>query len=142
MKHDRQISLRVRGSALLLAIVLLAVMSLGAGVTWRRLTSNAERQFRAELSERAWQIAEAGLDKAVSELRAGRNAYHGEENRPFDRGSFSVKVEPAPPHGYTVRVTGMVHDGTVVFAERRLAALIELSQAGRIVQYRIWEEQP
>ncbi len=142
MDHARPNGSETRGSALLLAIVMLAVMSLGAAVVWRSLTSTTDRQFRAELEERAWHTAEAGLEKAIAALRESGTAYTGEKDTPFDRGSFTVQVIDSTPNTYELRSDGTVHDGKVVFAERHLAATLELDASARVVRYLVREEWP
>ncbi len=142
MKGTERMRAGDRGAALLLAVVMLAVMSLGAGVAWQRLAFSTDRQFRAESNERAWHSAEAGLETAVAQIRAQGGGYGGQENTPFDRGSFSVRVESGKRGTYTLEAVGRVHDERVVFAERRLKATLEMSEEGRVLRYRVLEEKP
>ncbi len=108
------------GSALLMAVVLVMVLSIGASAVWHYLHVTLKETTRQEKLTMAMHLAEAGLDKAVAALRA-RPGYKGEQKTPLGRGRFSVTVTKAAAGGFHLVSTGEVAEdgrvqGTVVLA--------------------------
>jgi len=52
---------------------------------------------RSERALRAFHLAEAGLEKAIWELRRRGSEYTGEAQTPFENGTFSVTVSCTDP---------------------------------------------
>ncbi len=82
-----------RGTALLLVMGLLAVVTISVGSFLSLLHASVDYTRREEARTRAVHAAEAGLEKAVAELCAGRS-YTGETGTPVGDGTFSVSVAP------------------------------------------------
>lgn len=80
-----------RGSALLIAIVLVAALSIGAAAVVRLTHLTLRESGKDAKTEVARQLAEAGIEKAVATLRANP-AYTGEERTPLGAGRFTVAV--------------------------------------------------
>lgn len=128
------------GSALLLAVLLVAIMGIGSTALWRLLHSTLAEGRRYEKSEMALHLAEAGLEKAVAELRSQPDTYRGETDTQLGRGRFSVAVQPGPhPGEYRLESTGKLTDGGVAFARKTLEAELTLTNSGavRVFHWRV-----
>ncbi len=77
-----------RGTALLFALVVLAILSIGTSVLWRQIHGNFQQYRVAWHQEQAFQLAEAGLETAIAGLRQAQGDYGGEENVPLGGGFF------------------------------------------------------
>lgn len=121
---------RNTGSALLMAVVLLAVVAVGAAAVLRLYHIAFRESARGVKQEVARQLAEAGLDNALARLRVDA-AYAGEQNTPLGAGRFSVEVAR---NGGVFRI---VSTGEVVFEGRVMRAAVvrarvELAAGGRV----------
>jgi hypothetical protein len=126
---------RRRGSALFLAVGLVAVMSIGGAALWRYLQSTLAEARRAEITAVAQHLAEAGLEKAVASLRENPRTYRGEENTPLGRGRFSVSVEQPRPGEFIVIARGEMAETGDVQASQTLRAALTLSGRGEARAY-------
>jgi len=87
-------------------------------------------------------LAEAGLDKALAELRARPGAYRGESLTPLGDGLFSVDVrEEVPGQKYRITSTGAITGGKFMQAKGRVTASVRLGPGGGIEALR-WMEDP
>lgn len=126
---------RERGAALLMALMLVAVAGIGAGAVWSYLHVALHQSKRSEHTAVTQCLAEAGLDKAVAELRAKR-PYTGETNTCLDGGRFSVRVNAAGESGhYLLESLGEVANGSEVLARCALRAELTVSPEGGISRY-------
>ncbi len=101
------------GAALILAVVLVMVLGIGASAVWRYLHITLKETTRHEKLSVALHLAEAGLDKAVAELRA-KPEYRGEHKTALGLGRFSVTVTEESPNVFRLESTGeMAEEGRV-----------------------------
>ncbi|HPO14129.1 MAG TPA: hypothetical protein PLI09_11840 [Candidatus Hydrogenedentes bacterium] len=108
------------GAALILAVVLVMVLGIGASAVWRYLHITLKETTRQEKLAVALHLAEAGLDKAVAELRTTPE-YRGEQNTPLGQGRFSVVATTTAKDNFHLVSTGEMAEegrvqGTVVLA--------------------------
>ena len=87
------------GIALLFAILLLAVLSVGVAAFWHQLHDRLDASKHSERDGKLYYWAEAGLEKASVMLRSAPADYTGEKNTPIGLGQFSVKVQRLPDTG-------------------------------------------
>ncbi len=128
------------GSALLMAVVLVMVLSIGAAAVWHYLHVTLRETARQEKLTMALHLAEAGLDKAVAELRA-RPGYQGEQKTPLGRGRFSVTVTPqAASGGFQLVSTGEVAEDGRVQGAVVLAAELALGPDRTVKRYH-WRKE-
>ena len=124
-----------QGSALILAVVLVGVMSIGSAALWQYLHGTLREQSRNAQLDTAQHLAEAGLDKAVAMLRRDV-AYATEQDTPLGDGTFSVAVErPAAAGAYLILATGKLGDEVVVRATRTLVGELPVDSTGTIETY-------
>lgn len=129
-----------RGSALILAIGYLAVVTILASTFLTMLNRSVTYATQTEHEQACLNIAEGGLDKALAVLRVQPRSYRGEANTPLGEGRFSVTVEPGAGAGaYRVTSTAEVVGGGHVLAQARVAAEIELTGSGAVRTLR-WSE--
>jgi hypothetical protein len=128
------------GSALLITVMYLAAMTLFASTFLSFLNRTISHQRRTELKQICLNIAEAGLDKALAELRTHPTDYSGESGAPLGKGRFSVEVEPREQPGeYLIVSTAQVIGGKLVLSRARIAADVLLSADGTVRELR-WSE--
>lgn len=87
------------GIALIFAILLLAVLSVGAAAFWHQLHDRLDASNHSERDGKLYYWAEAGLEKATVMLRDAPGNYAGEKNTPIGLGQFSVEVQRLPSSG-------------------------------------------
>ena len=125
-----------QGSALIMAVVLIGVMSIGSAALWRYLHTTLREQTRNARTDTTQHLAEAGLEKALAILRTNR-AYEGEQDTPLGEGTFSVVVErPGATDTYRILSTGKLEDDDIVRATQTLIGDVTLDAAGTIKTYR------
>jgi len=123
-----------RGSALLAALVVLAIVGIGVSVVWSRLhITLGQVQQKAE-SRQAIYLAEGGLEKAVAKLRVQRE-YAGENGTALGAGRFSVQVSPLGEGRFRLLSTGELTSGATRMARRALEAELTLDASGAVVSY-------
>ena len=131
-----------RGAAMLLAIGVLAIMtiSLSATLTWFHVTFNYTNLQEAR--QTCSHIAEAGLDKALAEVKAGNRTYTGEPDTPLGDGSFSVDVAPADRPGWlSIQSTGTLPRGAASVVVR-LREEVQVDPAGNVLAIEWREVRP
>lgn len=137
-RHPVCRSERERGTALVLAVVALVIVTMFATAL---LTGYRQTKQRAGDSERQLicaNLAEAGLDKAIAELRANPDAYRGEADTMLGRGTFSVEVLPsATPGQFEIRSTGAIGGGAP--ARAQIVATVAFDASGQLRALR-WED--
>lgn len=81
-----------QGSALLAAIIfIVALGTLASAFLYNILATNSSFKRTSNLQV-AFNLAEAGIDKALAELSRSPSLYSGEEDTPLGEGTFSVSV--------------------------------------------------
>lgn len=122
---------REAGSVLIVAIVFVAILSIGTSAALRHLHMTMAEIKRQENVEAAPALAEAGLEKAFAMLRAHPGAYAGESDTPLGDGRFSVAVTRGPRAGvYAVRSEGIVADGVGRGEKQVIVAEMEIQPGG------------
>lgn len=124
---------RNAGSALLMAVVLLAVVSVGAAAALRLYHIAFRESSRGVKQEVARQLAEAGIENAVARLRADA-AYAGEKDTPLGAGRFSVEVARDGQAHELVSTGEIVFEGRVMRAAV-VRARLELAAGGRVHRF-------
>jgi type II secretory pathway component PulK len=125
-----------RGTALLFALVVLAILSIGTSVLWRQIHGNFQQYRVAWHQEQAFQLAEAGLETAIAGLRQAQGDYGGEENVPLGGGFFSVSVSPGKASGtFQIASTGRTENAAYRHDRVTLDATLTVSGDGRILVY-------
>jgi len=128
------------GSALLVVVCYLAAITIFASTFLSFLNRTVSDQRRTEIKQVTLNIAEAGVDKALAELRTRPADYRGETNISVGKGSFSVEVEPGDRRGeYRIISTAEVTNGKLVLSRTRVAANAVLSGGGAVRELR-WSE--
>lgn len=121
-----------RGSAMLLAIGILFIVTAGVSATLTWFHAAFDYTNAREARQVCAHIAEAGLDKALAELQAGNIAYTGESKTPIGDGTVSVTVAPAQRPGWLViQSTGRLPRGANTVTVR-LREDVRLDHAGSI----------
>jgi len=82
-----------RGTALIVALVFLSVLSIMTTVFVSNLISSSNFESSFEAKTKSFYIAEAGLNHALWELARAGDQYNGETGIPFGEGYFYVVVE-------------------------------------------------
>ena len=126
------------GSALVVTVVYLAVMTLFASTFIGYLNRTISSAGRAERKLVCIAIAEGGIDKAMAELRVRPDEYRGETNTPLGKGRFSVEVVPGAEE-YKITATAEIADGAVVMVRARVVADAVLTSSGSVRTLR-WSE--
>lgn len=125
-----------RGSALILAVGYLAVLTISATAFLTLLNRGIETLSRDERRQVCLNLAEAGIDTAVAALRAQGGAYAGERDTALGDGWFSVEVEaPAGGGAYRIVSRARLENGTWL----AVAADVALGPDGTARVLR-WEE--
>jgi Tfp pilus assembly protein PilX len=127
-------SVQQRGAALMMALMVLMIVSIGATVVFRHwhLSLQAQRNHIQAVETR--HLAEAGLEKALAQLRLNPD-YTGEENTPLGAGAFSVAVRSgAGFREYTLIATGATDQG-----KTRLTGQLRFASDGAVAVYH-WTE--
>jgi hypothetical protein len=127
------------GSVLLGALILIFIVSAGAGLVWRALQQQVDRQHRESRQEQVQQLAEAGVDTAIAALRHDRN-YAGEQDTPLGEGLFTVGVVRETGDAYAITSEAKLRDGAIVRAESTLLATVRLDGAGHIASL-LWRKK-
>jgi hypothetical protein len=128
-----------RGFAMVIVIGYLFIVA-AAGSAYIAFVHHCMAQAHArEQRQACLNLAEAGIDKAIAELRA-KPSYEGEKNTPLGEGSFSVSVKPGDKAGtWLIRSNGRISDKQYVFARARVAAEITLAPSGAVSRL-AWRE--
>jgi hypothetical protein len=121
------------------------ILALGVLMTLTALSTALLTGFHASMKQgnnRARQaqslnIAEAGIEKALIELRLSSAFYTGEENTPLGNGAFTVAVTPSGPGRFTVESTGTQNDGPARRSHVTVDAALDSSGGVRVLR---WEE--
>ena len=125
-------SRRERGFALVIALAYLLILSLFAVAFLRLVRLNMADAFNEEARIEAINLAQAGIEKAVAELRRD-STYRGETNTWLGDGFFRVAVEFLEERGnYRVVSTGRGEAPQRRFAHASLTFELVLAPDGTI----------
>jgi hypothetical protein len=121
-----------QGFALVVALAYLLFLSMFATAFLRMVRMNMADAFNEEARIEATNMAQAGIEKAVAELRRDPG-YRGEKDTPLGDGSFSVRVEPlAEPGRYRVIARGRGEAPQRRYAHAELTVELALYPDGAI----------
>lgn len=131
---------RKSGSALIAVVVYLLIVT-SLSVAFFGTLHRAMSQARINEQHRQCRyLAEAGIEKALAELRAAPGVYRGEQNTPLGSGTFSVDVAPeTAPGAYRIHATGALTDGQFVLAKCDETASVVFS--GTRIRALRWEDR-
>lgn len=125
-----------RGAALLFSLMVLVILSIGTSVLWQQVHGTLRQHRIAWHQEQAFQLAEAGLETAVAQLRETAGAYRGEKAVALGPGRFSVVVTPDDsPDTYVIHATGRLDHAAYHYDTARLKATLTLDGQGQIRRY-------
>jgi hypothetical protein len=85
-----------RGTALIVALVFLSVLSLMTTVFVSNLISSSNFESAFEAKTKSFNIAEAGLNHALWKLARAGDQYDGDTGVPFGEGFFDISVRSHP----------------------------------------------
>lgn len=134
MKRQKSRNARSRrGSAMIFALIVLFVLSLGTAVLWRQIHINLAGEHRAWRQEQAYQLAEAGLEHAIAHLRAGGAAETVLDRVPLGAGVYTVRITPGDePGAFRVASEAQLDAGDPKSGEVTLHARVGIT-GGRLV---------
>jgi hypothetical protein len=115
----------------MLALTILATALLSGFHRSMRQTKGRERELQC------MNLAEAGMAKALAELRVGDGSYHGEVNTPLGDGDFTVVVTPLGQQRFAVESTGTLNDRSDIQARVTVDAEVVRGEPVRVLR---WEE--
>lgn len=125
-----------RGTALMFALMVMAILSIGTSVLWSQIHGQLAQQRQTWRQEQAFQLAEAGLEQAVTSLRAASGQYTGEASVPLGPGAFTVTVQPSgAPGTYQIESWGTLDFATHRYDRAGLRAEVKLSSSGKLERY-------
>jgi len=131
---------RVQGSALILAIGYLTVITIFATAFLTLLHHTMSAMKEDQRRQVVANVAEGGLDKAIATLRAQPDTYRGEQNVPLGEGLFSVRVEAAEaPRTYRIVSEARLVDVAARGTHARVEAHLVLTPQGTVRELR-WVE--
>lgn len=129
-----------RGSVLLAAVILLAVVTIGASAALRLMHITVREEHKNDRGEIARQLAEAGVEKAVAVLRV-HPEYAGERETPLGAGRFTVIVK-RDAGVCSVESTGEVVFGSQVLDRAAIAARVTLGPDNAVTRFSCREVKP
>ena len=125
-----------QGTALMFALFVIVILSLGTTVLWRQLHGNLEQSRMAWRQEAAFQLAEAGLNRGIAEIRAQGPSYGGVTDAPLGPGTFTLIVTPGnAPGTYEMTSTGMLTNAAYHYEMTTLSASVTLGPNGLVSAY-------
>lgn len=132
MRHGPAARQREQGFALVIVLAYLLLLSLFATAFLRTVRMNMADAFNGEAQIEAANLAQAGVEKALAELRRDP-AYRGESDTSLGDGRFTVRVEPLAEAGrYRVTAQGHGEAPQRRFAHAELTVDLALNPDGTI----------
>ena len=118
------------------ALFVIAILSIGTTVLWQQLHSNLEQSRTAWRQEMAFQLAEAGLNQGIAELRAQGSGYSGVSDAPLGPGTFTLIVSPGETPGtFEMTSTGVLDYAAYRHEMATLSASVTIGPDGRVSAY-------
>jgi len=116
-----------RGTALILITAVFSSLFVLIGVSMTRGSSEYFLANRSYLNDVAFNLAEAGVEKALYEVSKPGSDYRGEKETPLGRGIFSVTLRPLDPAGsLEILATGTVQGPQSTQVEKKLRVLVQV----------------
>ena len=117
-----------------LALGILAALMLLSSTLFLLLNQTIPYLNSMNQHQSAYNLAEAGIDKALAELRMNP-AYDGEHNVPLGDGSFTVTVQKSGPYKYEIESIGFLQVEGRPKAQVRLAAHVVTNARGDLLEF-------
>ena len=118
---------------MIMVVGYLAVLTILLGAFLGLLHRIIDNENRAEWRQVCFNLAEAGIESAISELKTAPGEYRGENQTPLGEGCFSVSVEPGDSADkFFVTATGEIVNGDMPLASARIVAEVSVPQSGRV----------
>ncbi|MBI2435339.1 MAG: hypothetical protein HYV26_20980 [Candidatus Hydrogenedentes bacterium] len=129
------------GSVLLMAIVLVAVLGIGAAAVWQYLHVTLRETGREERTSAAMYLAESGVEHALALIARDPSTAVSIQQAPLGKGRYSVTVRALDPLG-RVAIDGVgevMSDDEVL--ERRVVHVEALLRPGASPTIREWRRE-
>ncbi len=117
------------GSALIISFIFMLVILVLVGSLFEFVTQNVKATRRAVAGEQAMALADAGVDKAVSELNATAGSYTGETGTVLGTGVFDSSVANLSASLKEITVTGYAPNKTNPQASRTVKIRVSINPA-------------
>ncbi len=129
-----------RGSAILTAIIFIAVLGTMVSAFLSNILaahSSAKRSYQCQI---AFNLAEAGIDKALTELSQSRSTYNGEKDTCLGQGAFSVSVSTSneSPKEKIITSTGYLPDSIKPKVKKTIEVTVQ--RRGKSLLITSWRE--
>ncbi|MFH1859651.1 MAG: hypothetical protein ABH870_01355 [bacterium] len=121
-----------RGSFYILAVVICTVLSILSHILITNISAEYLKCKRMEDKLYAFNLAEAGIEKAIWNLKKG-NKYTGESDTPLGKGKFSVNLEEKGSMIY-ITSTGYIQKTK---AKEKVKVIIDKEDLG----LELWEQK-
>jgi hypothetical protein len=116
-----------QGTALILITVVFSSLFILIGVSMTRGSSEYFLANRSYLNDVAFNLAEAGIEKALYELSKPGSDYQGEKETSLGRGIFSVTLRPLDSIGQVeILATGTVQGPQSTQVEKKIRILVQV----------------
>jgi len=120
-----------RGSALIAALVYLAVVTAFATAFITAIDRGMDIQHTAERHMICRNLAQGGVDLAIAEL--GKDpGYSGTRAMPLGEGEITVRVTRDAEGAYSIASTGQLRDGAMIRARYSARAKVRLTENGAV----------
>ncbi len=104
------------GYILILGIVVMAILITMSGALWGYTALQIKGSSQAISKTQAWHIAEAGIDKALSELNTG-SSFSGESDVALNEGTYTTTITSIDSNNKQIISTGYIPNSTNPIAE-------------------------
>ncbi len=136
-RHDKR---GERGVALLMALFLLAALSIGSTAAWQFMNRTFDEGRRFQHGQKAFLLAEAGLEKAVAELR-NDPAYAGDKDISLGEGRFTVRVTQRQGAVFSLESSGRLANPNYESFRTTLEATLRFGPGGRVEEFQWWPKK-
>ncbi len=119
-----------RGAAMLAAVFMMGVFSILGAAYWRQLHASLSHTRDLTKGQLSRELAEAGIARAVAELRVGNADFSGVEKVPLGDGVYSVQVAPEGDAQRLVTAVGALSDGDLLRRAVQIRTRVQLDGAG------------
>ena len=117
-----------RGSAMIVVVVYLAIMTTFASAFFVALHRTIDQTGRRERQEMCMHIAEGGIEKAIAELQHNAEAYSGERDTSLGEGVFTTEIEVLNPFTeYRITASAWLRDSMAKGSRATLVANVRFS---------------
>ncbi|HWP45572.1 MAG TPA: hypothetical protein VNM22_00290 [Candidatus Limnocylindrales bacterium] len=116
-----------RGVALILITAVFSSLFILIGVSLNRGSSEYFLTTRSYLNDVAFNLAEAGVEKALHELSKSESNYQGETETLLGNGTFSVILKPLDSAGQVeILSTGTVQGARFLKVEKKIRVVVQI----------------